>query len=336
MRSHLFDSYQKKRIHKSIYLSVVIPTHNRCESLGKVLNSLNNQINIDSKEFEILVIDDGSNDLTRKIVEQFSNQSEIITRVLSEHHKGPAGARNVGIKNACGEVILFMGDDTIGSAQFLFQHYDFHRSKHSASHFAVLGYCPMVQAHNLKPAIIQSWLNRKQMAFQNLSHLKETTYHYFYTCNLSVKRAFMLQNGLFNEQFPFASGEDIELGKRLSEAGMRLYYNKNAIAYHIHPMSLTNYIIRYFKMGRTAVIKKQIENGFTVTLTSSRKKFSPFMVKNPLKIATFIMLYVISITAVLSGVICEKRGNKRFLSPNSSFLISKNNKNEKQLENENH
>jgi len=311
MRSHLFDSCKENRIHKSVDLSVVIPTYNRCESLGKVLNSLSNQVDIDSNQFEILVIDDGSTDLTRKIVEQCSNESEIITRYFFEHNKGPAAARNVGIKKARGEVILFMGDDTLGAAQFLYQHYDFHRFKHPEPHFAALGYCPMVQAHNLKPALIQSWLNRKQMAFQNLTHMKEMNFNYFFTCNLSAKRTFLLQNGLFNEQYPFASGEDIELGSRLTKAGLKLYYNKNAIAYHIHPMSLMSYIKRYFKMGRTAEVKKIIEIESGVRITSSRSKLSPFMVNNPAKIASFIVLYAISISATLSGVAYEKLKKQR-------------------------
>ena len=294
-------------------ISVVIPTYNRCESLKRVFYNLTSQRDVDLKRVEIIIIDDGSSDRTGKIVKQFSHQSKIKSRYLFQQNRGPAAARNTGIRNARGEIILFIGDDILASPDLLRQHLDFHTIQCPESHTAMLGFCPMVADPDFKSTLIQSWLNRKQMAFQNLTHMEVISHHYFYTCNLSLKREFLMKNGLFDERYPFASGEDIELGSRLTDAGMMLYYSKSALAYHVHPLSLFDYTKRYFKLGRAAAINSKIAGRSGTGLTGSRDKLTPLRVKNPAKFVIFFILYLISLAVGISGFIYEQL--KRLVCP---------------------
>lgn len=299
-------SCNQRQFQPILDISIVIPTHNRCDSLNRVFDSLQFQSHVDLKKVEIIIIDDGSSDDTSKIVKQMTYNAKIATQYFFQLKKGPAAARNIGIRNARGEIILFLGDDTLASPDLLRQHIEFHKFQHPEPHTAILGFCPMVETPALKSSLIQSWLNRKQMAFQNLSHMQMISHNYFYTCNVSLKRDFLLKNGLFDESYPFAAGEDIELGSRLMTAGMILYYSKNALAYHVHPMSLFEYINRYFKMGRSTAIKSKITGRSGPGLKGSRDKLSPLWVRSPLKFIFYFILYLISISAVISGFFYEK------------------------------
>jgi GT2 family glycosyltransferase len=73
---------------------------------------------------------------------------------------------------------------------------------------------------------------RTLFAFGRLRNNKEASFHFFYTCNLSLKTEFLRNNGQFDEEFKSAAFEDIELGYRLSKRGLQLFYNASAIGYH--------------------------------------------------------------------------------------------------------
>jgi glycosyltransferase involved in cell wall biosynthesis len=87
-------------------VSVIIPTFNRAEFLHSAITSVLNQT---FQDFEILVIDDASEDQTQEVVNRFHD-----TRITYLHHeanRGEACARNSGIVNSKGEFIAFLDDD---------------------------------------------------------------------------------------------------------------------------------------------------------------------------------------------------------------------------------
>mgnify|MGYP002338727575 CR=1 FL=1 len=197
-------------------------------------------------------------------------------------------------------------DDTVPSKRFIYEHLICHNEFFPENNCAIVGYTPMVAPNDKKPTIIQEWIERKQFAFQNLNHLKQASYNYFATCNLSLKTIFLLQYGMFDENYPLAAGEDIELGERLTEYGLKLYYNKNAQAKHIHPMPFKNYINRYVKMGKSKAYISQINDFNTVSFKSSKNKLSPFKDCSIFKKCIFFFLYTISVICTYWGYIKEK------------------------------
>src|ERR1700739_5177839 len=78
------------------------------------------------------------------------------------------------------------------------------------------------------------WYGEDAMRFRYRSARGRTEldFRFFYTCNLSVKTAFLREYGHFNESFRSAAYEDTELGYRLSKHGMTLRYNPAAVGYH--------------------------------------------------------------------------------------------------------
>ncbi|MCG2686888.1 glycosyltransferase family 2 protein [Candidatus Parcubacteria bacterium] len=89
-------------------VSVIIPTYNRAHLIGRAIQSALNQT---YQNLEIIVVDDGSLDNTKEVIENFQKQEKRIKYISYEKNKGGAFARNIGIKNAKGEYIAFLDSD---------------------------------------------------------------------------------------------------------------------------------------------------------------------------------------------------------------------------------
>lgn len=95
-------------------LSIIIPVYNQAHTITLTLSSLHRISESNRSEVELIVIDDGSNDNSGNIVQDFLEKFDFEFKILSQANKGPSSARNLGLKNASGEWIYFLdGDDKI-------------------------------------------------------------------------------------------------------------------------------------------------------------------------------------------------------------------------------
>jgi glycosyltransferase involved in cell wall biosynthesis len=92
-------------------VSVIIPTYNRRDLVQRALESVFVQT---YRDFEIMVVDDGSTDDTRAVVEGRDR-----VRYLCQANAGPASARNLGIRHARGGIIAFLDSDDVWWPDFL-------------------------------------------------------------------------------------------------------------------------------------------------------------------------------------------------------------------------
>ena len=83
-------------------VSIIIPCYNEEKDLPICLGSLTKQ---SYKNFETIIVDDGSSDNTLDIAKKFR------TKILKQDHQGPGKARNLGAKNARGEILVFVDAD---------------------------------------------------------------------------------------------------------------------------------------------------------------------------------------------------------------------------------
>ena len=94
-------------------ISIIIPSYNRAEFLKEAIQSVLDQDyfsgNSEASIFELLVIDDGSTDQTKTVVDSFS--SPIVYRY--QDHKGVSAARNLGIKLSRGDYVAFLDSDDL-------------------------------------------------------------------------------------------------------------------------------------------------------------------------------------------------------------------------------
>lgn len=101
---------------KNKKVAVVVPAYNAEKTINKCLNSLLNQT---FKNFEIIVIDDGSQDSTVKIVKSFVNKNSNRIKLICQKNKGVSCARNMGIRHAYADYITFMDADDYVDQNYL-------------------------------------------------------------------------------------------------------------------------------------------------------------------------------------------------------------------------
>ncbi len=90
------------------FFSIVIPTFNRVHLLVRALDSLLQQT---ERDWEVLVVNDGSMDLTALRVHRYINDTRGRIRYLFHTHRGTAYSRNAGILAACGRYVTFLDSD---------------------------------------------------------------------------------------------------------------------------------------------------------------------------------------------------------------------------------
>ena len=234
-------------------ISIIIPTYNRKDILFKCLNALFNQTHPKS-QYEIIVVDDGSTDTTPKLVKKLTNLSPVPLNYFKQANKGPASVRNLGIMEAKGDIILFIGDDIIATPHLIEEHVKWHTENFPEDNVAVLGYVTWSPEIEITP--LMYWLEHggPQWSFDELEEEEIVNFHRFITANISLKRNFLLNNGLFDQDFPYAAYEDTELGYRLEKKGLKIVYNKKAVGFHYHPTDIYDFANRMKKMGESVTI----------------------------------------------------------------------------------
>ena len=100
-------------------ISIIICTYNRELYLPKCLEHLKNQTEAPSN-FEIILVNNNSTDQTENICENFIAQNpQLITKYVKEMNPGLSFARNRGIKESKGDVLVFIDDDAMAEAVHL-------------------------------------------------------------------------------------------------------------------------------------------------------------------------------------------------------------------------
>ena len=91
-------------------ISIVTPTFNRCDEIVHLIHSINNQT-LENKYFELIICDDGSTDGTEKIIKDLLKTINFNLKYIFQKNSGPGIARNNGVENAKGELIIFTDSD---------------------------------------------------------------------------------------------------------------------------------------------------------------------------------------------------------------------------------
>ncbi len=226
--------------------SVVIPTHDRLDTLLRVLDSLAAQEG--APPFEVVLVDDGSTDATPRAIP--GRAYPFPFRYFPRPQGGPAKARNFGIQEAAGEIVCFFGDDTLLDPGCLRFHHEARASR--GGQVAILGY---TRWHpDLHPTRFMRYINEYglQFGYRIIPDPERVPFNFFYTSNVSLPRRLMTDQGGFDETFPYAAWEDIELAYRMEKAGMVMAYEPHAVALHHHATTLDTFARRQQKSGLAA------------------------------------------------------------------------------------
>lgn len=210
-------------------LTVVVPTYNRAAVLAKALAGYLSQSS-PTVIHELIIVDDGSTDRTESVVREFGDRAKFPIRYLRQPNRGPAAARNLGIREASSPLLLFTDSDVVPSNNLVQQHLE-HHNLNPEIYRAVLGY--VTWSPEVNPTPFMRWYGEHAIfQFKRLRGKRTAGAENFYTCNISLKTQFLRDQGQFDEDFKTAAYEDVELGFRLARKGMQLLYKPEAVAYH--------------------------------------------------------------------------------------------------------
>ncbi len=215
-------------------VSVIIPTYNRPEQLALELSCL--AVQEGGHVEEVLVCDDGSSTDTTAVLESFETRIPGLRLLRQEDRGFRAGqARNMGIREARGELLLFIDDDLLLPVGFV----DAHVRSHDGSRRAVLGYRFRTGSlpTGIPPAIGDVLVfgpdDRESRLGPEGQGLAGHQYPWFfvYSCNFSVVND--PKSVRFDEEFVGWGMEDLELGYRLCRSGFEVILERKASALHI-------------------------------------------------------------------------------------------------------
>ncbi|MFA5785663.1 MAG: glycosyltransferase [Actinomycetota bacterium] len=240
-------------------LTIAIPTRDRFPILERTLGALKRQT---VSGFEVIVVVDGTD----------QNPPHIPARVIVSEHRGPGAARNIAAHASARKLILFLGDDMVPEPQLVARHLEQHK-RQPEPEVAVLGH---VDWHpDTGPNRIQRWMDWSGTQF-DYAHIagEDAGWGRFYSSNVSLKRDFFLSVGGFDEEFFFLY-EDTDLGWRLHDQGLRLFYEPEAKALHLHGYAWRDVVRRFQQIALSEH-----------TMASKHPWFQPFFLERVRKAAT--------------------------------------------------
>lgn len=202
--------------------SVVIPTYNQVDLLRECLRSLESQT-IGRDDFEVIVVNDGSEDETSSFLEAYSPGMNI--KVINHpRNLGRAAARNSGAKEASGELLICLDGDSTVEAGFIAEHLNGCGEGKS---------CVCIGNVTLPPeddVPFKAYLTTRGVHKLKLG--EEVPFRYSASGNISLKRELFERVGGFDPQFSFYGGEDLDLAIRLHQLGVGFNFLPAAISYH--------------------------------------------------------------------------------------------------------
>lgn len=224
----------------TIRISVQICSYNRWHLLKRSLEALFAQ-DLAKDQYEIVFVDDGSTDESLSMAQELAKTAPCRLKVLTKPNDGLSRARNLGIRNCEGEVILFMDDDTFADPALLREH---------------------LAVHDLHPrCVVLGWVNH----IEELDPVGPRKYvmadysrSFFWTSNVSVRKKYVDEVGWFDEDFLEYGWEDLELGWRLKKLGLERQVNEKAIVSHFKPpkqkKDLPGMLRQAASSGRSALV----------------------------------------------------------------------------------
>jgi len=191
--------------------SVIIPTYHRNDLLAQCLDRLAPGVQtLPFEQYEVIVSDDGS----ETTAEEMISDRYPWAKWVPGSRKGPAANRNNGAKYAQGEWLAFTDDDCLPDPQWL-----------EAYAEAIAAYPSNLVFEG------RVYVDRPKQSLAEEAPINETG-GYLWSCNFAIHRQVFELLGGFNEQFPYAAMEDVELRLRLTKMGYKYSFTKSASVCH--------------------------------------------------------------------------------------------------------
>ena len=239
-----------KKYKRQPRFSIVIPTFNKKDNLKFILHNFFNQDYPKSK-YEIIVIDDGSDDKTLQSIRKMKPTCNFKyfywpRKKIAKFYNRAGPARNIGINNAQGEIILFNDADILVAKSCLKKHDSYHRRYSNIIIRGFRMFLPKEFVPSIKKIENFAFLNkmakpekteRGRRLHCRLHDLSIEGWQRIVTSNLSLRKKYLEKVGGFNADFVFWGSEDVDLGYRLSRTfKLKFIWDDKMNVYHLyHP-----------------------------------------------------------------------------------------------------
>ncbi|KMQ32188.1 glycosyltransferase family 2 protein [Bacillus cereus] len=251
-------------------VSIIIPTYNKLTRLRLTLESIKYQT-MDPKDFELIIIDDGSTDGTMEYITSWSREVPFCVKQVRSNNYGRAASRNKGINLATGTYIVFSDDDLIWPPSYLKEYLKcmIHESHQTIAHGYIFNLSLVKFLGD--PADASSVIGgpRRSRTFESVVITEKDIANHFESKikklgritrfekgvrfvlsayrnlewiqwiaftggNVCLRRDLLIEVGGFDENFGLFWGcEDLELGYRLYLKGCKFIACENAASYHL-------------------------------------------------------------------------------------------------------
>ncbi len=210
-------------------VSVIVPAYNREALLPNLIEALLQQ----DYPSEIIIVDDGSTDNTAQIVKKYP------AKYVYQKNSGPALARNRGVKESHGDIVVFTDSDCIPQKDWISRLMEGFTADDIG---AVAGSYNIANPERLLACCIHEEIKLRHLSFK-------TYIKCFGSYNVAIKRNVFEEVEGFNENYRTASFEDNNLSYKILKAGHKIKFQGSALVAHRHTEKLWNYLKEQYIHG---------------------------------------------------------------------------------------
>lgn len=222
-------------------LTVIICTYNRAKYIGPLLESLAANT-LPKSEYEILLVDNNCKDNTREICEQFAAaHPDLMFRYVVETEQGLSAAKNCGIREAHGDLIVYVDDDALVDSNYLSDYVDY-----MAAHPEVMALGGPIEPlyETAEPEWMSPYTKALLTAWMNYGD-KPREYpkgRYPGGGNAAYRKVVFDKVGLFNTELGrkgnlLLASEEKDIFDKMHSLGMKVIYIPGPVLHHCIPQA---------------------------------------------------------------------------------------------------
>lgn len=263
---------------ENLIVSIIVPAKDSAQTIEKCLHALKNQQGLSfGKDYEIILVDDGSSDNTAKIGKQ------MLVTVIQQENRGPAAARNKGAQAARGELLAFTDSDCVPQSSWL---------QEIISPFCDTHVIGVKGAYRCNEKNIVARFVQMEFEYKYRAMASQSTIDFIDTYSAAYRRDVFLQNNGFDENFPVPSVEDQELSFRLAGKGYKMVFQPSALVFHAHDHSIAEYSKRKWGIGywKAKLLRGLPEKTFSDSYTPISQRLQILLLGSQL-LALFLALF---------------------------------------------
>ncbi len=225
-------------------VSVIMPTYKRRDRVAAAISA----IAADPYPMEIILVVDGADDGTLELAQEMA-RTEPRLRPFWQTNRGQEAARQTGLEEASGDVVLFLDDDVIAGKGLARGHAQVHAR---VPHAVVVGYMPTVPPGRREPGNFSTVLyaHEYELACEQYDADPSSVISQLWAGNMSLRREDAVRVGVEGTA-QLVRLEDREFGLRCAQAGLTGVFDRSLAAVHSHSRDLASFAKEALALGES-------------------------------------------------------------------------------------